>query len=547
MENFNWLNDKSKKFLWNGYIPKDQEPVNRVREICDNAERILGIKGFSDKLFNYSSKGWVSFSSPVWANSGKRALPISCFGSAMDDTMESILTKNAEIGMMSKHGGGTSLYLGNLRHRGAPISVGGTSDGAVHFAGITDKIITTCKQGETRRGNCAVYLPFEHNDIDEFLEIGSDGHPIQDLQFGITITDESMKKIEEGDKIYRKRWAKVIESRINRGFPYIIYKDNANNNAPDVYKENDKKIVASNLCSEIMLSSDINESFVCCLSSVNLVYFDEWKDTDLIETMVFFLDSVMSEFIAKARDIPYFADAVKFAQEQRALGLGVLGWHSYLQSKMIPIESILARSVNKIIFKTIKEQAYTASEKLASIYGTPSLLEGKHRRNTTLMAIAPTKSSSFILGQVSLGIEPIKSNYFIKDTAKLKDVYKNPFLEKLLIEKGENTDETWNSIAKKDGSVQHLKFLNKDEKDVFKTAYEISQLELIIQNAERQAYVDQGISFNLFIHPDTPVKDINFLLFESWKRGVKSLYYQFSQNSAQNFARNVRDCVMCES
>ncbi len=547
MENFEWLNEKSKRFLWNGYIPESVEPIDRVKEICDNAEKILGLNGFSDKLFNYCSKGWVSFSSPIWSNYGKRGLPISCFGSLADDTMESILYKNSEIGMMSKVGGGTSLFLGKLRHRGSPISVGGTSDGAVHFAEITDTIIDKCKQGETRRGNCAVYLPFEHQDLEEFLDIGSEGNPIQRLQYGITITDESMKKIEEGDKILRKKWAKVIESQMNKGFPYIVYIDTANNKSPECYKIHNKKIKASNLCTEIFLSSDIDESFVCCLSSVNLLYYEDWKDTDFIETMIFFLDSVITEFINKARQIPYMKDAVKFAQEQRALGLGVLGWHSYLQSKMIPIESIMARSINKLIFKRIESDSKKASEKLASIYGTPLLMEGLHKRNATTNAIAPTKSSSYILGQISLGIEPLKSNYFIKDVAKAKEVYKNPFLEKLLTEKNQNTKEVWDSIGKKDGSVQHLKFLTDLEKSVFKTAYEISQLELIIQNAERQEHIDQGISFNLFIHPETSVKDRNFLLYESWRRGLKSIYYQFSKNSAQLFARNIRDCVNCEA
>lgn len=545
--NWYWLNEESKKFLWNGYIEPGRDPVERVREICDNAERILGIEGFSDKLFNYCSKGWVSFSSPIWSNFGKRGLPISCFGNMADDTMESILYKNSEIGMMSKMGGGTSLFLGQLRQRGAPISAGGTSDGPVHFCKITNSIVDVCKQSEVRRGNCAVYLPIEHPNCEELLLIGSEGHPIQNLQFGITVTDESMAKIEAGDKTLRKLWARVLESRINKGFPYIVFIDTANNNSPEVYKAKGKTIKASNLCTEIMLSSDVNEDFVCDLSSVNLVFYEDWKDTDLVETMIFFLDAVMSEFITKARNIPYFNDAVKFAQEQRALGLGVLGWHSYLQSKTIPIESIMARSINKLIFKRLQEQSKKASSKLAEIYGTPTLLEGFHVRNSTTNAIAPTKSSSFILGQVSLGIEPLQSNYFIKDVAKAKQVFKNPYLEQLLIEKNQNTEEVWNSIAKKDGSVQHLKFLSENEKNTFKTSFEISQLELIIQNADRQQYIDQGISFNLFIHPDTSVKDINFLIFEAWKRGLKSLYYQYSKNSAQQFARNVRDCVMCES
>lgn len=543
---FNWLNENSKKFLWNGYIPEGEDPRIRIKEICDNAEKILGLSGFSDKFFEYCSKGWVSFSSPEWANFGKRSLPISCFGSTPSDDMVSILNKVSEVGMMSKLGGGTSKYLGNLRPRGSSISTGGESEGAVHFAKLDDTIVDVCKQAQVRRGACAVYLPFEHADIEEFLQIGSEGSVIQNLQYGITITDESMKKIEEGDKPLRKKWAKVIESRKNKGMPYVLFVDTANNNAPLVYKEKNKKIVASNLCCEIMLNSSPEESFVCCLASVNLVHYEDWKDTDLVETMIFFLDAVMSEFITKARNIPYMESAVKFAQEQRSLGLGCLGWHSYLQSKMIPIESVMARSINKLIFKRLHEQSLAASKKLAEIYGTPTLMEGTGLRNATRLAIAPTKSSSFILGQVSLGIEPNKSNYYIKDLAKGKVPIKNEYLIGLLESKNKNTKEIWDSIAAKDGSVQHLKFLSENEKAVFKTAYEISQLELIIQNADRQEFIDQGISFNLFIHPDTLAKDVNFLIFEAWKKGLKSLYYQFSKNSAQEFARNIRECVACE-
>lgn len=487
MENFNWLNEKSIKFLHNGYIDKDIHPVERIREICDTAENILNIQGFSDKLYHYCSKGWVSFSSPIWANFGKRALPISCFGSYFSDTVESILYKNSEVGMMTKQGGGTSGFIGALRPRGSKISTGGTADGPVHYSKITSAIIDTMSQADTRRGSFAAYMPFEHNDILEFLEIGSEGNPIQNLQFGITITNDSMKKIEEGDEDYRNKWAKVIESRMNKGFPYIVYIDNANETVHDALKKLDLKIVASNLCTEIMLVSNEKYSFVCCLSSVNLLYYEEWKDTDFIETMIFFLDAVMSEFISKARNIPYMESAVTFAQEQRALGLGVLGWHSYLQSKMIPIESIMARSINNLIFKRIQEQSVMASKKLASMFGTPVLLEGYHQRNMTVNAIAPTKSSSYVLEQASLGIEPYKSNYYIKDVAKAKEVFKNPFLEKLLEEKGLNTKEMWASILSKDGSVQHLTELTEYERSVFKTAYEISQLELIYQNADRQS------------------------------------------------------------
>jgi ribonucleoside-diphosphate reductase alpha chain len=548
MENkYYWLNKESREFLSRGYLKDGISAEERIREIAENAEKILGIKGYAEKFEDYMSRGWISLSTPVWANFGLRALPISCYTSYAEDTMEGILYANSEVGMMSKQGGGTALYLGDLRPRGSQISTGGVSDGPVHFAKLTDTIIDVCKQADTRRGSCAVYLPVEHPDIMEFLQIKHEGHPVQNLQFGVTITDNWMEEMIEGDKDKRKVWAKIISSRSDIGFPYILFKDNANNNAPKEYAQNNKEIFSSNLCTEIMLSINKDESFVCCLSSVNLYHFDEWKDTDLVETMIYFLDAVMTEFIQKARDIPFMGRAVKFAEEQRALGLGVLGWHSYLQRNLIPIESMEAKFMNTLIFKTIREKSDKASEELARLYGVPVLLQGSNRRNITTLAIAPTKSSSFILGQVSMGIEPIKSNYFIKDLAKSKTIYKNPDLEKILERKGINTKETWESILSNGGSVQHLTGLSEKERMVFKTFVEISQLELVQQNAARQKYIDQGISFNLSIHPSVPAKDINKLYIESWKLGIKSLYYQFSENSAQTFARNILDCVACEA
>lgn len=547
MENkYKWVTNETREFLSRGYLQKGVSVEQRIREITDTSEKILNIDGFSNKLEYYVAKGWVSFSTPVWANFGLRNLPISCFNSHVSDNVASIIGANAEIAMMTKQGGGTSLYLGDIRPRGSSISSGGNTEGAVHFAKHTNTIIDVFKQSNVRRGACAVYLPIDHADIEEFLEIGSEGNAIQNLQYGVCVSDEWLSEMEEGDKAKRKVWSKVIESRINKGFPYLFFTDNANNNKPQVYKDKNKEIKSSNLCNEIYLPSNEEESFVCCLSSVNLLYYDEWKDTDLVETMIFFLDSVMSEFIAKSCSIQYMERATKFAEQQRALGLGVLGWHSYLQSKMIPLESLEARFINKQIFKNLDNKSLEASKELAKIYGVPILLQGYDVRNATRLAIAPTKSSSFILEKVSMGIEPIKSNYFIKDLAKSKTVYKNPFLEQLLIEKGLNTKAIWDSILNKDGSVQHLSELSRNEKDVFKTFIELSQMELVIQNADRQKYIDQGISFNLSIHPSTPIKDINRILLEGWKLGMKGFYYQFSENSAQAFARDITSCNMCE-
>jgi ribonucleoside-diphosphate reductase alpha chain len=325
-----------------------------------------------------------------------------------------------------------------------------------------------------------------------------------------------------------------------------MFSDTVNNNTVDIYKDKNLRIHSSNLCSEILLPTDKDNSFVCDLSSVNLLYYDEWKDTDLVETVVFLLDAVMTEFIEKASKIKYMERAVNFAKNHRALGLGVIGWHSYLQSNMIAYESMKAKNLNSKIFKDIKTKSYDASKKLAEIYGEPTLLSGYGRRNTTLMAIAPTKSSAFIMGQASESTEVEKSNYYIKDLAKIKVSHKNPYLIKVLEAHGKNTEIVWDSILKNNGSVQHLEFLTEHERNVFKASWEISVMEVIIQAAQRQKYIDQGQSLNIMIHPSTPAKEINTLMIEAWKMGIKTLYYQYSMNAAQEFNRALLECKSCE-
>ena len=457
----------------------------------------------------------------------------------IDDNLDSILNAGREIGMMSKYGGGTSCYLGNIRPRGSVISTGGHADGPVHYARIYDTVVDVCKQSEARRGACAAYLPLEHPDIMEFLDIGTEGNPIQNLQYGVTVTNNWMEQMRAGDKDKRKIWAKVIQRRSEFGFPYIMFKDNSNDNSP--YKEIGMEITASNLCSEIQLPTDTYNSFVCCLGSINLLHWDEIIKTDAIETYVFFLNAVMDEFIKKAEVKAGLKRAYNFAKDHRAIGLGVLGYHSLFQSKLIEFESLAAKQLNNHIFKHLKETSDAASRWLYEHRGYRSLREGF--ANTTLMAIAPTKSSSFIHGAVSMGIEPIKSNYFIKDLAKSKTIYKNPFLECELEKYGLNNKKTWDSILKKDGSVQHLDFPTKA---VFKSFVEITPKELVLQAAQRQKYIDQSQSLNLMIHPSVPAKDINALYIYAYEEGVKTLYYQFSQSSAQAFSRNILDCASCE-
>jgi ribonucleoside-diphosphate reductase alpha chain len=443
---------------------------------------------------------------------------------------------------MSKYGGGTSAYLGNIRPRGTSISTGGKADGPVHYARLYDTTIDVCKQSEARRGACAVYLPLEHDDIDEFLDIGTEGNPIQNLQYGVTVTDKWIEEMKGGDSAKRKIWAKVIQRRSEFGFPYIMFKDTVNNNTP--YKELGLEITHSNLCSEISLANDTYNSFVCCLGSINLLHWDEIEKTDAIEIYTLFLNAVMDEFIYKSYNMAGMKRAWRFASQHRAIGVGVLGYHSLLQSKLIPFESLAAKSYNNRIFATLKERTEQASRDLyvSNPEKYKSIRDGY--ANVTLIAIAPTKSSSFILGQVSMGIEPIKSNYFIKDLAKIKTVHKNTYLIEELNKYELNNDETWKSILERDGSVQHLDFPTKE---VFKTFLEISPKEIILQAAQRQQYIDQSQSLNLMIHPSISTKDINQLYLYAHAEGIKTLYYQFSQSSAQSFARDILTCVNCES
>lgn len=545
-KDFYWLNKDSRTFLKRGYLEDGESPEERIRAIADSAQKTLSIPGFSERFQSYMAKGWYSLSSPIWANYGKkRGLPISCFGSYVEDTMEEILKKSTEVGIMTKGGGGTSGYFGALRERGATISSGGKSNGPVHFLEIFETIANVVSQSNVRRGSFAAYLPVEHPDILEFLQIRSDGNPIQNLSIGVTIGDAWMKEMLAGDKNKRKIWGAIIKKRFESGYPYVLFKNAVNRNSPQVYQDKGLEIYASNLCSEIALHSNRDESFVCNLSSMNLLHYDEWKNTDAVETLTYFLDSVMTEFITKCKDSPYMEAPMNFAKNQRALGIGVLGWHSLLQSKMISFESMQAKFLNTEIHKLIQEKTQYATEQLASVYGEPPLLKGYGKRNVTTMAIAPTTSSSFILGQVSPSIEPLNSNYFVKDLAKGKFTYKNPYLESLLEEKEQNTPEIWKSILVKGGSVLHLDFLSEEEKSVFKTFGEISQKEVVIQAAQRQKFIDQAQSLNIMVHPKSSPKDVSQLMIFAWEQGVKTMYYQRGTNPSQELGRNLLDCQSC--
>jgi len=918
-----WLNKDSRKFLERGYLIEGETPEQRILDIANTAEKYLGINGFAQKFEKYMAKGFYSLSSPIWSNFGrKRGLPISCFGSYIPDTMDGILGKLSEVGIMTKMGGGTSAYFGELRSRGSSINSGGESTGSVHFMELYDKLMNVVSQGNVRRGSFAAYLPIDHLDIEEFLKIRGDGHDIQDMSIGVCVSNDWMQKMIDGDKDLRKIWGLVIKKRFETGYPYIFFTDNANDQAPQVYKDKGLKINNSNLCvtgdqrvvsslglltakelyeigeeiqlfdnnklvnssamkliendadvfkitlengmshtitsyhkisildrriqkqnkpqaivtkniacedlkigdsvaiqtnkgifgdnnmpkeafllglyqadgtqnkdfiildlwendfdlleevqcyhdyvcdkyntqislynnraynnpkffdcvvqegsdskkrlcgkalkkalnfekgyvpdwiwssdeetqwqyvrglyyadgtafkskssgepiqislasinkeflselqiilanlgmqssirilrksgqtllpdgkgsseyyetkdcfrliignkndalifdentnflkrknifiedreyrnntkkfykvqsieyvgkedvycvtvdseehhwvcngfithncSEIFLSNQEDESFVCNLSSLNLERWDAMIGTDAIETLVYFLDAVMTEFIDKTDGVAFMEAPRKFAINQRALGVGVLGWHSLLQSKLIGFESMDAKILNIEIWKTIRDKADKATQELAELFGEPELLKGYSRRNSTTLAVAPTTSSSFILGQVSPSIEPLNSNYYVKDLAKGKFTFKNPHLANLLKEKNMNTPEAWRDILSHGGSVQHLSFFTQDEKDVFKTFGEISQKEIIIQAAQRQKYIDQGQSLNIMVPASTKPKEINELMIFAWEQGIKSLYYQRSSNPSQELARSINACSTCES
>jgi len=554
-----WYNDYSKQFMEQGYLIPGQTIENRIQIIGDASERLLKkmclkeedkniFDGYSQKLQSYISKGWVSLSTPIWCNFGnKRGLPISCFGSYIGDSIDEIYDSVKEVATMSKNSGGTSGYFGDVRGRGSVITDNGTSNGSKPFLSPFQNTVSVVSQGTARRGYFSGYQDIFHLDIDEWFNIRAEGDEIQHITWGVCIPTWWIEQMKGGDVNKRTIWAKLIQKRFETGLPYVFFTDNANNHesTPEVYKGK-SRIKASNMCTEIMLPSNKDESFVCDLSSINDYYYEEYKDTDLIETITYFLDSVMQEFIEKTENVKSLHKAMAFAKNHRAIGIGRLGYHSYLQSHMLPFESLQARNINNTIQKNIRDKSLLASKKMSELFGECKETLGLNRRNTTTQAIAPTTSSAFILEQVSQSTEPWMSNFMIKQLSKGKFVIKNTELVKLLSEKNKNTDEVWDSIMKQHGSVLHLNFLSDDEKSVFKTAREISQDEIIIQASHRQKYIDQGQSLNLFITADTTAKEVSQLMLKAHDLGLKSLYYQHNISAASEFAKNFNNCISCE-
>lgn len=558
-EKYWWFNEESEQVLNRGYLLKGETVEGAVDRIATAACSKLNRIDLYDEMKNIIERGWISLSSPIWANMGtKRGLPISCFNVHVPDSVQGVTEKLGEVIMQTKIGGGTSGYFGELRGRGAAITDNGKSSGSVSFMKLFDTAMDVVSQGGVRRGAFASYLDIDHPDIKEFLQIKSIGNPIQNLFTGVCVPDYWMQEMIDGDDEKREIWAKVLESRQQKGLPYIFFTDNVNKNKPEVYKELGLSINSSNLCSEIALPSTQNESFICCLASMNLELYDEWKDTNAVELAIYLLDAVLSEFIEKTEGNLFLRSARNFAIRHRAIGLGVLGWHSYLQKNMIPFGSLQARFKTAEIFGNIKTKAERASFNLGQEYGYAPIfnevsVNSRHdilmTRNTTLMAIAPTTSSSAILGQVSPGIEPYSSNYYKAGLAKGNFMRKNKYLEKILEERGYNTEDIWRSIMNNYGSVQHLSsdILSDDEKEVFKTFREISQLDIILQAALRQKYIDQSQSLNVNIPSEIPIKEVNQLFITAWREGVKTLYYQRSSSVSKELLTNIVSCSSCES
>ena len=561
--------DVYKKTISGGYLYNGESPKEAYMRVAKTVARRLYKPELADKFFQYIWDGWLCLASPVLSNTGTdRGLPISCFGIDVADSIQDIGQKNLEMMLLAKHGGGVGVGVNMIRPAGAKITGNGTSDGVVPFCKIYDSTILATNQGSVRRGAASVNIIIHHPDFEEWLEIrepkGDVNRQSLNLHQCAVVGDKFMRRLNEGDKDARRKWGKLLQKRKATGEPYILFKGNTNKVNPKAYKSNGLKVHMTNICSEITLHTDESHSFVCCLSSVNLDKYDEWKNTNLIYDAVWFLDGVLEEFIQRAKNMKGFENSVRSAEKGRALGLGVLGWHSLLQKNGIAFESLLAQFKTREIFSKIKIETERASRNLAEIYGEPLWCVGTGMRNTHLRAIAPTVSNSKLSGNVSAGIEPWAANVFTEQSAKGTFIRKNKELKKVLRKIGIDNKETWDKILEDGGSVQGIKQLdgwfydhtgklNKEEgesvKNVFKTFKEINQLELINQAGIRQDYIDQSVSLNLAFPSVATPKWINQVHLEAWKRGIKTLYYMRTESVLRgDIAANAMnpDCVSCD-
>ena len=579
MWNNNWKKNKDypawgdtdiyKKTISGGYLINGESPRDAYMRVAKTVAKRLYKPELADKFFDYIWKGWLCLASPVLSNTGSdRGLPISCFGIDVADSIQDIGNKNLEMMLLAKHGGGVGIGVNMIRPAGAKITGNGTSDGVVPFCKIYDSTILATNQGSVRRGAASVNINIEHSDFLEWLEIrepkGDVNRQSLNLQQCAVVGDKFMRKLELGDEEARIKWSKLIQKRKATGEPYILFKGNTNKANPEAYKKNSLKVHMTNICSEIVLHTDESHSFVCCLSSVNLDKYDEWKNTNLIYDATWFLDGVLEEFIQRAKNMKGFENSVRSAEKGRALGLGVLGWHSLLQKKGIAFESLLAQFKTREIFSKIKIETERASRALAEIYGEPLWCVGTGFRNTHLRSIAPTVSNSKLSGNVSAGIEPWAANVFTEQSAKGTFIRKNNELKKVFKKLGIDNKDTWDKILADGGSVQELDALNgwyydergrlnKEDgepvKNVFKTFKEINQLELVRQAGIRQDYIDQSVSLNLAFPSEATPRWINKVHMDAWKHGIKTLYYMRTESVLRgDIAAAAMDpnCLSCD-
>ena len=550
-----WMNEEGFKILCGGYMLPGETPSTMYYRVAKAAASYYQDQEYwAEKFYEIMWKNWLCPASPVLSNMGTdRGLPISCNSIHVGDSVNSIFGKSHELAMLSKNGAGVGIYLGDVRARGALIRGNGKSEGVIPWAKVYDTTTVSVSQGSTRRGASAVYLPIDHADIEEFIQIrrptGDVNRRCLNLNHGVCISDEWMKQMLAGDQAKRNLWQEILKARVETGEPYLFFTDNVNKANPECYTANGLSVKTSNICTEIFLHTDQDHSFVCCLSSMNLVKWNEWKDTHAVATTVRFLDAVLQEYIIKSEKVPGLEASRRSAMKGRAIGIGVLGWHTALQKRMIPFDSFDAMMLNAQIFSKMKAQAEASTKELAVELGEPEWCKGFNRRNTHLMAIAPTVSNSAISGGHSAGIEPWSANIFSKKSAKGTFIIKNNVLETLLEKLGMNTAEVWKSINEQSGSVQHLKWLSAEEKAVFLTAREINQHAIIKQAAQRGKFVDQGQSVNLFFAANSDPKYIHEVHLAAWQEGLKSLYYFRTEGVIRGdlASRSKEECAACEA
>jgi len=556
-----YMDDIAISMISKGYLLPDEDVFDAFRRVSKAASRRLKRKDLQPYFYEAIVKNWLCLASPVLSNLGtERGMPISCFGINVGDSIEGIADANSELMRLTSQGGGVGIGMSRIRGRGKPIKDNGVSEGVVPWAKIYDSTILATNQGSVRRGAASVNLSINHPDIEEFLGIrrpkGDVNRQCLNLHQCVVIDDKFMNRVENRDPKALRLWGEILKSRLETGEPYIMFGDNINNANPEAYKNNNLKVEFTNICSEIALFSDELHSFICCLSSLNLSRWDEWKDykfengMTLPELTCWFLEGVLQEFIDRGKNMRFMENTIRSATKGRAIGIGVLGWHTLLQSKELPFVGIQASSLTRIISKFIQDEVLKSSRDQAQVYGEPEWCKGTGLRHTHHLAIAPTISNAHISGGVSPSIEPIPANVYNLKTAKGVFIKRNKILENLLKKKGYNIDSVWDQILKDQGSILGLPdyILSPEEKEIFLTFKEINQLEIIKQNAIRQEYIDQAISLNLCFDPNDSPKDISMVHKEAWKSGIKTLYYLRTESvlRGDNLQR-FSDCVSCES